>query len=550
MRSIRTKIINVLFASITFTVVVILMISVISISILSEQDSDQLLKHIGEENISEIEYRLKGVESAVESIFYYAEATLDRVDSLGTYSYRSDYLDQIESMVLAQTYNCEGAAVVYFRMNTDYEAPFGFIYSLNPFSGKFEKGTLTDISLYDENDIEHVGWYYLPRDSKKPLWIGPYHSLNLNIEMISYVAPLYVEGRFVGIMGIDVDLKNLLDDIDRVGAYENGNIMLVSSEGELICSKDRPAGLSSEEFEREYPHITDVIETSLETGETVKFGYYKERRKIYAGEIGEGLRLCISIPVSEIAYAQKTVLFVSILVSLSILAMAMYSTHIIISGFLKPLRDLTTAAEQLADGKMDVDLNYSDEDEIGALSKTFVMMSTSLRHYFDHFHSLAYTDKLTGLNNKAAFDITKGVIESEMDMGRASFSIVVMDVNNLKKINDSLGHEKGDLLLQHATQCMRTAFTGYPLYRIGGDEFCSIVNNDDPRILIERMQGLVDDMSKKDYPFFGIPYQVAAGCAVYNRGSDPTFADVFNRADEAMYVNKKALKEKEKWQKY
>ena len=59
-------------------------------------------------------------------------------------------------------------------------------------------------------------------------------------------------------------------------------------------------------------------------------------------------------------------------------------------------------------------------------------MSTSLKRYYDHFHNLAYTDAMTGLNNKAAFETTKEVIESEVKMNRASFTIIVMDVNNLK----------------------------------------------------------------------------------------------------------------------
>ena len=171
------------------------------------------------------------------------------------------------------------------------------------------------------------------------------------------------------------------------------------------------------------------------------------------------------------------------------------------------------------------------------------MMSESLKHYFDHFHSLAYTDSLTGLNNKAAFDITKGVIESEMVLGRASFAIIVMDVNNLKIINDTRGHDMGDQLLKHITNCLREVFVGYPLYRIGGDEFCTIINNADPSILIEKLQTIVAKRSKRDLDIFGTNYQIAAGGAIYDQRIDGSFHDVFNRADDLMYVNKKALKE-------
>ena len=65
MKSIRTKIVNVLFASVILTVVAILIVSVISMNILSEQDSNQLLKHIGEENVSRINSSMSDVKASV-----------------------------------------------------------------------------------------------------------------------------------------------------------------------------------------------------------------------------------------------------------------------------------------------------------------------------------------------------------------------------------------------------------------------------------------------------------------------------------------------------
>lgn len=120
------------------------------------------------------------------------------------------------------------------------------------------------------------------------------------------------------------------------------------------------------------------------------------------------------------------------------------------------------------------------------------------------------TDDLTGLNNKAAFNMTRAVIESEISMGRADFSLIIMDVNNLKIINDSLGHELGDELLRHAVRCMRKAFVGYPLYRIGGDEFAAIINHAEPKGLVQKLQNITAESSKEDEELFHCSYQIAA----------------------------------------
>ena len=89
---------------------------------------------------------------------------------------------------------------------------------------------------------------------------------------------------------------------------------------------------------------------------------------------------------------------------------------------------------------------------------------------------------------------------------------------------------------------MREIFVGYPLYRIGGDEFCTIVNEPNPKVLIENLQSVTAKRSEEDYATFQCAYQIAAGSAVYNKDTDTCFDDVFNRADKAMYENKKMLK--------
>ena len=256
------------------------------------------------------------------------------------------------------------------------------------------------------------------------------------------------------------------------------------------------------------------------------------------------MTLCVTAPLKEINASRQMLLFFSISFSIMLALTAFAFTYFIIRSFLKPLNELTAASKKLADGNFDVTLSYNSDDEVGQLSQTFSTMSASLKRYYDHFHNLAYTDSMTGLNNKAAFETTKEVIESEVKLNRAAFTIIVMDVNNLKTINDMIGHEKGDLLLKHVTQCMRETFVGFPLYRIGGDEFCTIINGADAQYLIAKLQTITAKRSEEDFEIFQCSYQIAAGDATYVKKRDKSFDDVFNRADKAMYENKKMLKEK------
>ena len=303
--------------------------------------------------------------------------------------------------------------------------------------------------------------------------------------------------------------------------------------------------LYKEQFGIEENALLSATHAALESGHPVKYESDAGSMKLFATKFSNGMTLCVTAPLSEINATRQNLLFMAIGLSLFLAFVAVLISLVVIRSFLKPLNELTAASRSLAEGNFDVTLSYKADDEIGQLSETFGMMSASLKRYYDHFHNLAYTDAMTGLNNKAAFETTKEVIESEIKMNRASFTIIVMDVNNLKTINDSIGHEKGDVMLKHVSQCMRETFVGFPLYRTGGDEFCTIINGSaDPQFLIAKLQETTAERSLLDMADFGVPYQIAAGAASYESNIDRDFNDVFNRADKAMYENKKMLKEK------
>ena len=61
---------------------------------------------------------------------------------------------------------------------------------------------ITDISMYDKNDEEHVGWYYIPVENGKETWINPYFNKNMGVEMISYVILTHYEADETNILKI------------------------------------------------------------------------------------------------------------------------------------------------------------------------------------------------------------------------------------------------------------------------------------------------------------------------------------------------------------
>lgn len=153
----------------------------------------------------------------------------------------------------------------------------------------------------------------------------------------------------------------------------------------------------------------------------------------------------------------------------------------------------------------------------------------------------ANIDALTGARNRHAY------LEFEEQMNiqiaerrNQEFAIVILDVNDLKSVNDNEGHKAGDRYLRDACKAISTIFKGGAVYRIGGDEFAVVVQDKTFAKIDDYMAKLAEhnDAAIKDG---GVV--IAGGMSRFE--SDVCVATVFDRADQLMYDNKNSLKSKE-----
>ena len=166
------------------------------------------------------------------------------------------------------------------------------------------------------------------------------------------------------------------------------------------------------------------------------------------------------------------------------------------------------------------------------------------RHREQALGAMAFRDALTGLRNTAAYRRQLTELDACMSDGGAQLGVVVMDVNGLKTVNDTLGHEAGNALLRTAAQYICDIFSHSPVFRIGGDEFVAILlgrDYCDRDALIARFDR---EMSGLTFPHDGcdVPVRIARGLAVRDPENDSFFADVFQKADRRMYENKQQTK--------
>jgi diguanylate cyclase (GGDEF)-like protein len=144
-------------------------------------------------------------------------------------------------------------------------------------------------------------------------------------------------------------------------------------------------------------------------------------------------------------------------------------------------------------------------------------------------------DALTGLYNRAYLDVRRGEIEG----GRRPFAAVIADVDGLKIVNDELGHDAGDRLLERAADALRAAVgEGDFAVRLGGDEFALLLlDADEPRLraAIEQVRARVEQLAREGD---GPALSLSLGGAL--REDDEPLAPVLKRADTRMYQDKTA----------
>lgn len=153
---------------------------------------------------------------------------------------------------------------------------------------------------------------------------------------------------------------------------------------------------------------------------------------------------------------------------------------------------------------------------------------------------IARTDGLTGKLNKYSYNELERKINKNIENGTLDdFSIIVCDLNNLKLVNDTLGHEAGDEYIKDGANLLQKHFKNSSVFRIGGDEFAIIIDNSE----FYTRDFLLERLNKENHQNKKLGrVTLAIGMSDFDKKTDTSLAQVFKRADDKMYQYKKEFK--------
>ena len=546
MHSIRYRIAIPTVLAIIVSVLIIGLVGIFFIKDIGDRSSVEILTLQSERAAQKLDAYMNSVVQAVETVSRYTEADLNDVSDVTELTDRQMHYHLIRVKDIFDTVarNTRGAMTYYYRVAPEISSQEqGFWYSRFG-QGDFKEMLLTDVEAYDPDNVARVGWYTIPKERGKASWLSPYLNENLGVWMISYVVPIYHEGSFVGVVGIDIDYQTLVSQLKSLVVLQGGYAFLTDENGKFVYHPEQEIGSDSVAFQEQ------KMQNGLsERVALVKYRYGGEEKMAAACILSNEMRLYVTAPLSEINADWIRMTRIVLVSAALILVVFVSFSFWVTSRVTVPLRKLTEAARQLDKGNYDVRLEYTGDDEVGILTGTFNQLTGHLKENFNDLNSRAYKDALTNIRNKGAYDrflfeLREGIDQAKRDgMPAPEFAICVFDCNDLKGINDRYGHEKGDLYLKASCDLICRIFRHSPVFRVGGDEFVAILQGPDfeeREALLKNYRQQMDVLHNAPDPWKRVC--TAAGLAVYDPERDLSPKDTFKRADALMYENKRKMK--------
>lgn len=504
----------------------------------ANRTSDLVMSATCDSQTFELNNKIRQVELTVENLYEISERIRPDIEDLKTGNTANAFCEEFRQFAVTIAENTTGARAIYYRMNPEVtgSGTTGFFYVKSTRTNKFIRNAITDLYVYDPEDKEHVGWYYEPVNAGKPVWMEPYFNANIGVYMISYVMPMYENGELIGVVGIDVDFNEILRTASDVDMYPNDGAVLYSEKSGTIYYNH--TSLLGDSLPAE---VKEVLHDKRESHTIEVYEINNDKFALFFKELSNDMKYVLYAKNSDRYLQGKSSVITSLIIFSIVFVITLIVSIIMGRRIVRPIVDITEATKKYAEGEWDVKVKCNTHDELQLLAENVSLMADKTKEYIDYIQNMAKKDALTGLRNKTDYLLYVDKINNEYIPEKKNFAIVVFDVNNLKKVNDNYGHEKGDELIVSASRAICSSFSHSPVFRVGGDEFVAIIDGAD----YEDIETIVEDfhnsmMANKDSEDI-MTVCIASGYSVFGKDGE-TYDEIFEAADQKMYDNKVMLK--------
>lgn len=483
MKSIKVKItLGIIICSLISSAFIGIM-SIANARAISNTDAERELALTCQNTTAEMNATISRVEQSVNTLSDIAMERLDFSRMRNNPTYVRQYTESLMADFVKFAENTDGAICAYIRYNPDFTDPTsGIFLTRSDTNSAFDSVTPTDFSIYAKDDLAHVGWYYIPVENKAPLWMDPYLNENINIYMISYVVPLYVDGVSVGIVGMDIDFGMITEMSDEITVFDSGSAFLVGSNGTMLHHDQIETGTVLAEYENgKMAEVAEFIADESNQGVIRKYRIDGRARRMAFGLLDNGMRLVLSAPDREItANANRLSLQIILFFALGLVISAVLG-FVISASISGPINRITGIVQQTAQ------LNFrkseggdslkNRKDETGAMAKAVGEMRVVLRNLVKNMEQIKANlddnmrslDNVMKENSDVAQDNSATTQELAAGMQEANEN-TLMIAENINAIRENVSginsrsrrgqEESGEIMSRAEKLCRSTAESG------------------------------------------------------------------------------------------
>jgi diguanylate cyclase (GGDEF)-like protein len=405
-----------------------------------------------------------------------------------------------------------------------------------------------NIELQQKNDLSYRNYIQYPLTQSKSYMTDIVITQNNPFPVIFLSSPIVENGRTTGVLALSINLLNE-DNIFQSLVHgfrekKKGSIYVIDGQGSIVyhmnkemVGKTADGGILSEISEsREETHLDNVC---VEYG-NIAAAFTKLNANDWV--------VVYEMSHDEI-YAMRSVGRIMTVGTMGlVLLLGLVASSIFAKILLKPLGEITAATAQVAAGDLDKQINFRGHNDFRELIHNFNIMTTNLRFQYHELEKLSGQDYLTGLANRRYFEQ-----QLKLELERAcrlnhSSTVLLLDIDDFKLINDKFGHLEGDKALKNLALVLNNTLREVDLpARFGGEEFIVLLPETtikQARIVAEKIRESISQIriiGRKGTISFTVSIGMAGTEQLHEFEEDTlleAFERLLKRADRALYLAK------------
>jgi len=430
------------------------------------------------------------------------------------------------------------------------------------------------VEKFDNFDPRKRPWYIKAVSTESPCFSDIYNHFVFKEPTITVSYPIYENNELIGVFGVDYLLTWLGKTLSSLPIGNSGQIFVVNSNNQLVSSSSDEKIFKSENGnselimanESENEIIRKTIELSEKLQESKLISFDVNKKKYYANSESfekDGVKWKIYIVLAEVDFLsemnnaiRETEMF-NVLFILLFLVFGFWLARWIT----KPIVNLNASAKSLTEGTFKHVDHEKRQDELGQLTKSFNIMGSQLTDLVANLEmqvaertreleernkalqELSFFDGLTGIPNRRRFDDFFNLAFSLSIRNSWPIAILMLDIDEFKKYNDTYGHLQGDECIKNIAAVLKNTVKRKTdiAARYGGEEFIVVLQdtNKDGIIKISKeiMRGIKDLNMEHIQSTYGV-VTVSIGIVYEVPSKNQNPAEFIEKADEALYYSK------------